>query len=150
MRIVLTTVLSASVTIDNVVVGKINRGFCVLVGFNHDDTKETVDKMIDKMLGLRVFPDENGLTNLSIYDIKGEILSVSQFTLYADLAKGRRPSFVNAMKPDEAKALYGYFNEQIKAKYGAVETGVFGADMKVSSVNDGPFTVIMDSKEIIK
>ena len=150
MRIVLTTVLNASVTIDNEVVGKINRGFCVLVGFTHDDTKETVDKMIDKMLGLRVFPDENGLTNLSLYDIKGEILSVSQFTLYADLAKGRRPSFVNAMKPDDAKALYGYFNEQIKAKYGAVETGVFGADMKVSSVNDGPFTVIMDSKEIIK
>ena len=150
MRIVLTTVLSASVTIDNEVVGKINRGFCVLVGFTHDDTKEIVDKMIDKMLGLRVFMDEKGLTTLSIYDVKGEILSVSQFTLYADLTGGRRPSFVNAMKPDEAKALYAYFNEQIKAKYGAVETGVFGADMKVSSVNDGPFTVIMDSKEIIK
>ena len=150
MRIVLTTVLNASVTIDNEAAGKINRGFCVLVGFTHDDTKEIVDKMIDKMLSLRVFPDENGLTNLSIYDINGEILSVSQFTLYADLAKGRRPSFVNAMKPDDAKALYGYFNEQIKAKYGAVETGIFGADMKVSSVNDGPFTVIMDSKEIIK
>ena len=149
MRIVLTTVLSASVTIDNEVVGKINRGFCLLVGFTHDDNKEVVDKIIDKMLSLRVFPDENGLTNLSLYDIKGEILSVSQFTLYADLAKGRRPSFVNAMKPDEAKTLYGYFNEQVKAKYGAVETGVFGADMKVSSVNDGPFTVIMDSKEII-
>ena len=150
MRIVLTTVLSASVTIDNEVVGKINRGFCVLVGFTHDDNKETVDKMLDKMLGLRVFPDEKGLTNLSIYDIKGEILSVSQFTLYADLAKGRRPSFVNAMKPDDAKALYEYFNAQIKEKYGSVETGVFGADMKVSSANDGPFTVIMDSKEIIK
>ena len=150
MRIVLTTVLSASVTIDDEVVGKINRGFCVLVGFTHEDNQEVVDKMLDKMLGLRVFPDENGLTNLSIYDIKGEILSVSQFTLYADLAKGRRPSFVNAMKPDEAKTLYQYFNEQIKAKYGAVQTGVFGADMKVSSVNDGPFTIIMDSKEIIK
>ena len=150
MRIVLTTVLNASVTIDNKIVGKINRGFCLLVGFTHEDNKEVVDKMIDKMLGLRVFPDENGLTNLSIYDVKGEILSVSQFTLYADLAKGRRPSFINAMKPDEAKALYAYFNEQVKAKYGAVETGVFGADMKVSSVNDGPFTVIMDSKEIIK
>jgi len=150
MRIVLTTVLSASVTIDNQIVGKINRGFCLLVGFTHDDNKEIVDKMIDKMLALRVFPDENGLTNLSLYDIKGEILSVSQFTLYADLAKGRRPSFINAMKPDEAKALYAYFNEQVKAKYGAVETGVFGADMKVNSVNDGPFTVIMDSKEIIK
>ena len=146
MRIVLTTVLSASVTIDNQAVGQINRGFCVLVGFTHEDNKETVDKM----LSLREFPDENGLTNLSLYDIKGEILSVSQFTLYADLAKGRRPSFVNAMKPDDAKALYEYFNEQIRAKYGAVQTGVFGADMKVSSVNDGPFTVIMDSKEILK
>ena len=150
MRIVLTTVLSASVTIDNQAVGQINRGFCVLVGFTHEDNKETVDKMLDKMLSLREFPDENGLTNLSLYDIKGEILSVSQFTLYADLAKGRRPSFVNAMKPDDAKALYEYFNEQIRAKYGAVQTGVFGADMKVSSVNDGPFTVIMDSKEILK
>ena len=150
MRIVLTTVLNASVTIDNQVVGQINRGFCVLVGFTHEDNREIVDKMIDKMLSLRVFPDENGLTNLSLYDVKGEILSVSQFTLYADLAKGRRPSFVNAMKPDEAKALYQYFNEQIKAKYGAVETGIFGADMKVSSVNDGPFTVILDSKEILK
>ena len=150
MRIVLTTVLNASVTIDNKIVGKINRGFCLLVGFTHEDNKEVVDKMIDKMLGLRVFPDENGLTNLSIYDVKGEILSISQFTLYADLAKGRRPSFINAMKPDEAKALYAYFNEQVKAKYGAVETGVFGADMKVSSVNDGPFTIILDSKEIIK
>ena len=150
MRIVLTTVTSASVTIDNRVVGSINRGFCVLVGFTHTDTKETVDKMVDKMLSLRVFMDGNGLTNLSIYDVKGEILSVSQFTLYADLAKGRRPSFVNAMKPDDAKALYAYFNEQIKAKYGAVETGEFGADMKVSSVNDGPFTVIMDSEDIVK
>ena len=150
MRIVLTTVTSASVTIDNQIVGHINKGFCVLVGFTHTDTKEIVDKMLDKMLSLRVFMDENGLTNLSIYDVNGEILSVSQFTLYADLAKGRRPSFVNAMKPDEAKILYAYFNEQIKAKYGAVETGVFGADMKVSSVNDGPFTVILDSEEIIK
>lgn len=150
MRIVLTTVTSASVTIDNKVVGSINRGFCVLVGFTHDDTKEIVDKMIDKMLGLRVFMDENGLTNLSIYDVGGEILSVSQFTLYADLAKGRRPSFINAMKPDDAKALYEFFNEQIKIKFGKVETGVFGADMKVNSVNDGPFTVILDSKEIIK
>ena len=150
MRIVLTTVLSASVTIEEKVVGQIGRGFCLLVGFTHSDSKEIVDKMIDKMLSLRVFMDENGLTNLSLYDVKGEILSVSQFTLYADLAKGRRPSFINAMKPDEAKALYAYFNEQVKAKYGAVETGVFGADMKVSSVNDGPFTVILDSEEIIK
>ena len=150
MRIVLTTVLSASVTIDNKVVGQIGRGFCLLVGFTHTDNKEIVDKMIDKMLSLRVFMDENGLTNLSLYDVNGEILSVSQFTLYADLAKGRRPSFVNAMKPDEAKELYAYFNEQVKAKYGAVQTGEFGADMQVSSVNDGPFTVIMDSEDIVK
>ena len=150
MRIVLTTVTSASVTIEEKVVGQIGRGFCLLVGFTHTDTKETVEKMIDKMLSLRVFMDEKGLTNLSIYDVKGEILSVSQFTLYADLTGGRRPSFVNAMKPDEAKALYEYFNEQVKVKYGAVATGVFGADMKVSSVNDGPFTIILDSKELIK
>ena len=150
MRIVLTTVLNASVEIEGKIVGQIDRGFCLLVGFTHSDNKEIVDKMIDKMLSLRVFMDEKGLTNLSIYDVKGQILSVSQFTLYADLTGGRRPSFINAMKPDEAKALYEYFNEQVKAKYGAVETGVFGADMKVSSVNDGPFTVILDSKEIIK
>ena len=150
MRIVLTTVLNASVEIEGQIVGKINRGFCLLVGFTHDDNKETVDKMVDKMLSLRVFVDEKGLTNLSIYDVKGEILSVSQFTLYADLTGGRRPSFINAMKPDQAKQLYEYFNEQIKAKYGAVETGVFGADMKISSVNDGPFTILLDSKEILK
>ena len=150
MRIVLTTVTSASVTIEEKVVGQIGRGFCLLVGFTHTDTKEIVDKMIDKILSLRVFMDEKGLTNLSIYDVKGEILSVSQFTLYADLTGGRRPSFVNAMKPDEAKALYEYFNEQVKVKYGTVATGVFGADMKVSSVNDGPFTIILDSKELIK
>ena len=150
MRIVLTTVLNASVEIEGKIVGQIDRGFCLLVGFTHSDNKEIVDKMIDKMLSLRVFMDEKGLTNLSIYDVGGQILSVSQFTLYADLAKGRRPSFINAMKPDEAKALYEYFNEQVKAKYGAVETGIFGADMKVSSVNDGPFTIILDSEEIIK
>lgn len=150
MRIVLTIVLEAKVTIDNKVVGQIGRGYCLLVGFTHDDNQEIVNKMVDKMLSLRVFTDEKGLTNLSLYDVKGEILSVSQFTLYADVTGGRRPSFVNAMKPDEAKELYEYFNSQIKEKYGAVQTGEFGADMKVSSVNDGPFTVILDSKEIIK
>ena len=150
MRIVLTTVLNASVTIDNKVVGQIDRGFCLLVGFTHEDTTQVVDKMIDKMLGLRVFMDDKGLTNLSIYDVKGQILSVSQFTLYADVTGGRRPSFVNAMKPDQAKELYAYFNKQLENKFGPIATGEFGADMKVSGVNDGPFTVILDSKEIIK
>ena len=150
MRIVLTTVLEAKVTIDNKVVGQIGRGSCLLVGFTHDDNREIANKMVDKMLSLRVFTDEKGLTNLSLYDVKGEILSVSQFTLYADVTGGRRPSFVNAMKPDEAKELYAYFNTRIKEKYGSVQTGELGADMKVSSVNDGPFTVILDSKEIIK
>ena len=150
MRIVLTTVKEARVEIDNKIVGQINRGYLLLVGFTQGDNEETVMKMVDKTLSLRVFPDENGKTNLSLQDVKGEILSVSQFTLYADVTGGRRPSFVNAMKPNEAKELYAYFNTQIKEKYGAVQTGEFGADMKVSSVNDGPFTVILDSKEIIK
>ena len=117
MRIVLTTVLEAKVTIDNKVVGQIGRGYCLLVGFTHDDNQEVVNKMVDKMLSLRVFTDEKGLTNLSLYDVKGEILSVSQFTLYADVTGGRRPSFVNAMKPNEAKELYEYFNFQIKETF---------------------------------
>ena len=150
MRIVLTTVLSASVTIDNQVVGQIGRGFCLLVGFTHSDDQKLVDKMIDKILSLRVFCDEKGLTNLSLYDVKGQIMSVSQFTLYADTSGGRRPSFVNAMKPDQARELYAYFNKQLEAKFGPIATGVFGADMKVSSVNDGPFTVILDSEELFK
>ena len=144
------TVLDASVTIDNKLFSQINRGFCLLVGFAHNDSRAIVDKMVDKILSLRVFMDENGLTNLSIYDVKGEIMSVSQFTLYADMSKGRRPSFVNAMKLDEAKELYSYFNEQLKAKFGDIATGIFGADMKVSSVNDGPFTILLDSEELFK
>ena len=150
MRVVLTTVLNASVTIDNKVYSQIDRGFCLLVGFTHSDDQKLVDKMIDKILSLRVFADERGLTNLSIYDVKGQIMSVSQFTLYADTSGGRRPSFVNAMKPDQARELYAYFNQQLENKFGPIATGVFGADMKVSSVNDGPFTIILDSKEIIK
>ena len=150
MRVVLTTVLNASVTIDNKVYSQIDRGFCLLVGFTHSDDQKLVDKMIDKILSLRVFADERGLTNLSIYDVKGQIMSVSQFTLYADTSGGRRPSFVNAMKPDQARELYAYFNQQLENKFGSIATGVFGADMKVSSVNDGPFTVILDSKQIVK
>ena len=150
MRVVLTTVLNASVTIDNKVYSQIDRGFCLLVGFTHTDDQKLVDKMIDKILSLRVFADEKGLTNLSIYDVKGQIMSVSQFTLYADTSGGRRPSFTNAMKPDQAKELYAYFNKQLETKFGTIATGIFGADMKVSSVNDGPFTVLLDSEELFK
>lgn len=150
MRIVLTTILNASVTIDNNVYSQIDRGFCLLVGFTHSDNQKLVDKMIDKILSLRVFADERGLTNLSIYDVKGQIMSVSQFTLYADTSGGRRPSFVNAMKPDQARELYAYFNQQLENKFGPIATGIFGADMKVSSVNDGPFTVLLDSEELFK
>ncbi|MBP3731727.1 MAG: D-tyrosyl-tRNA(Tyr) deacylase [Bacilli bacterium] len=150
MRVVLTTVLNASVTIDNKVYSQIDRGFCLLVGFTHSDDQKLVEKMIDKILSLRVFADERGLTNLSIYDVKGQIMSVSQFTLYADTSGGRRPSFVNAMKPDQARELYAYFNQQLENKFGPIATGVFGADMKVSSINDGPFTVLLDSEELFK
>ena len=150
MRVVLTTVLNASVTIDNKVYSQIDRGFCLLVGFTHSDDQKLVDKMIDKILSLRVFADERGLTNLSIYDVKGQIMSVSQFTLYADTSGGRRPSFVNAMKPDQARELYAYFNQQLENKFGPIAKGIFGADMKVSSVNDGPFTVLLDSEELFK
>ena len=150
MRVVLTTVLNASVEINGQIYSQIDRGFCLLVGFTHTDNEVVVNKMIDKILSLRVFSDEKGLTNLSLYDVKGQIMSVSQFTLYADTSGGRRPSFVNAMKPDQAKELYACFNKTLEAKFGPIATGVFGADMKVSSVNDGPFTVLLDSEELFK
>ena len=150
MRVVLTTVLEAKVQIEGKTVGQISRGYLLLVGFTDGDNKETVDKMVDKILSLRVFPDENGQINISLQDVNGSILSVSQFTLYANTAKGRRPSFVDALRPGEAEPLYDYFNEQLETKYGKVSTGVFGADMKVSSINDGPFTLLLDSKELFQ
>lgn len=150
MRVVLTTVLEASVTIEGKRVGAIDRGYLLLVGFTDGDDKETVDKMVDKILSLRVFPDENGQINISLQDVNGSILSISQFTLYANAAKGRRPSFVDAMNPGQAEPLYAYFNEQLEAKHGKVSTGIFGADMKVNSINDGPFTLLLDSKELFK
>lgn len=148
MRVVLTTVLEASVTIDSKMIAKINRGYLLLVGFTSGDDKEIVDKMVDKILSLRVFPDDKGQINISLQDVNGEILSVSQFTLYADARKGRRPSFIDALRPNEAEPLYEYFNEQLELKYGKTQTGVFGADMKVESINDGPFTLLLDSKEL--
>ncbi len=150
MRVILTTVLEASVEINNKTVGKISRGYLLLVGFTDGDDKETVDKMVDKILSLRVFPDEHGQINISLQEVNGAILSVSQFTLYADASKGRRPSFVNALRPGEAEPLYDYFNQQLELKHGKISTGVFGADMKVHSINDGPFTLLLDSKELFK
>ncbi len=148
MRVVLTTVLEAGVKIEERLVAKISRGYLLLVGFTDGDDKETVDKMVDKILSLRVFPDEHGQINISLQDVNGSILSVSQFTLYANASKGRRPSFVDALRPGEAEPLYEYFNQQLELKHGKVQTGVFGADMKVESINDGPFTLLLDSKEL--
>ncbi len=150
MRVVLSCVKEANVTIDNNMVGQISRGFLLLVGFTEGDNEEIIDKMIDKIIGLRVFPDENGNTNICLSDINGSILSVSQFTLYADASHGRRPSFIDAMRPEKATVLYDYFNEQLTNKFGHIEKGVFGADMKVYSINDGPFTLILDSKDIVR
>ena len=150
MRVVLTTVKEARVDINKKTVGSIGRGYLLLTGFTDGDDKETVDKMVDKILSLRVFPDEHGMINISLQEVNGSILSVSQFTLYADAAHGRRPSFVNALRPGEAEPLWDYFNEQLEAKYGRLSTGVFGADMEVYSLNDGPFTLLLDSKELFK
>lgn len=148
MKLVIQRVSESQVTIDGQVKGKIQKGFMVLVGFCEGDTKEIVDKMVDKMIGLRIFEDENGKMNLSLEDVKGSLLSISQFTLYADCKKGRRPSFIKAAKPDIAIPLYDYFNQRIISKGISLETGVFGADMKVSLINDGPVTIILDSQEI--
>ena len=150
MRIVLTTVDEANVTIKEKLVGSISRGYLLLVGFTSGDNKEIVEKMVEKVLNLRVFPDENGKINLSLQEVNGSILSVSQFTLYASAKGSRRPSFIDALNPLEAEQLYDYFNELLLEKHGKVSTGVFGADMKVTSINDGPFTLILDSKEIFK
>lgn len=149
MKIVVQRTTGASVSINQKTVGKINQGLVALVGFEQTDTKAIVDKMVDKMIGLRIFSDENDKMNLSLKDIGGEILSISQFTLYADCKKGRRPSFINAAKPDYATALYDYFNEKISSYHIPLALGQFGADMKVSLVNDGPVTIILDSKELL-
>ena len=148
MRLVIQKVSSSNVKINNEVVGSIDKGFMVLVGITDSDNKMIVDKMVDKLINLRIFEDENDKLNLSLLDVKGSILSISQFTLYANCKKGRRPSFIEAAKPDISKPLYEYFNQQLKEKGVMVETGVFGAIMEVSLVNDGPVTIILDSKEI--
>ena len=148
MKIVLTTVNKASVKVNDKLIASIDKGYLLLVGFTFGDNKEIADKMIDKFLNLRVFPDEHGKINLSLADVNGSILSVSQFTLYANSKGSRRPSFTDALSPKEAEELYDYFNNQIEEKYGKLSSGIFGADMKVESINDGPFTLILDSKEL--
>ena len=149
MKVVLTTVKKAKVEINGKIVGAINRGFLLLVGFTDGDDKEIAEKMAKKILSLRVFPDDKGLINLSLEDVKGDILSVSQFTLYADAEKGRRPSFVNALRPAQAEPLYEYFKEVLSHEFRReISSGIFGADMLVTSENDGPFTLILDSKEL--
>ncbi len=147
MKVVVQRSKKSKVTINNKVNGSIDKGYVLLVGFTHGDTTDIVDKMINKILNLRIFEDENDKMNLSIKDINGSILSISQFTLYADAKKGNRPSFINAMKPDEASKLYDYFNQEL-SKYIEVNTGIFGADMKVEIYNDGPVTIILDSDEL--
>lgn len=150
MKFVIQRVNHASVKVDGNVVGKIDKGYMVLIGISENDTKEIADKMIKKMIGLIIFEDENGKTNISLKDVSGELLLISQFTLYADCKKGNRPSFINAGKPDMANEMYEYIIEQCKKEISVVEKGIFGADMKVSLENDGPFTIVLDSKEIIK
>ena len=145
MKFVIQRVNHASVKVDGNVVGKIDKGYMVLIGISENDTKEIADKMIKKMIGLRIFEDENGKTNLSLADVGGEILVVSQFTLYADCKKGNRPSFIRAGAPDLANELYEYVAKQCRNFADKVETGEFGADMKVELLNDGPFTLMLDS-----
>lgn len=147
MRVILQRVTSSSVVIDGKCVGKSGLGYMLLVGFTHDDTEKDIDYMIDKIIHLRVFPDKDGNMNLSLEDVKGSILSISQFTLYADARKGRRPSFIEAMRPERATILYDLFNQKLKETGIPVETGIFGADMKVTLTNDGPVTICLESRK---
>ena len=146
MKLVIQRVKHASVTVDGNVSGKIGKGFLVLIGIANSDTKEIADQYLKKLLNLRIFEDENGKTNLSLKDVNGELLLVSQFTLYADCRKGNRPSFINAGAPDMAEALYEYMIEACRKEIPVVETGIFGADMQVELLNDGPFTIVLDER----
>ena len=148
MRFLIQRVTEAEVSVDGASIGKIGQGFLVLIGVADGDTREMADKLIKKMLGLRIFADAEGKTNLALSDVGGELLLVSQFTLYADCRKGNRPSFVHAGAPDMAEAMYDYIVDNCREKFGPVQTGSFGADMKISLVNDGPFTILLDSTEI--
>lgn len=144
MKAVIQRVTNASVTVDNKVIGEIGKGFLILLGAGTGDTEKDAKKLADKILGMRIFSDENDKINLSLNDIDGEVLIVSQFTLYADCRKGNRPSFVNACEPVEANRLYEYFVSLFQGKVKNVQKGQFGADMKVQLLNDGPFTIILN------
>lgn len=148
MKFVIQRVLESEVTVNGISLGKIGKGFTVLIGISGSDTKEIADKMIKKLIGLRIFEDDEGKTNLSLSSVNGELLLVSQFTLYADCKKGNRPSFIRAGSPDMAEELYEYIIEKCKEQVDIVKHGEFGADMKVSIVNDGPFTIVLDSDEL--
>ena len=149
MKFVIQRVTHADVVVDGNELGRIGKGFMVLIGVSKDDNETIADNMVDKMIKLRIFEDENGKTNLSLNDVGGELLLISQFTLYANCKKGNRPSFIDAGAPDEANALYEYIIERCKERVNVVERGEFGADMKVSLLNDGPFTIVLDSSEIM-
>ena len=148
MRFVIQRVTEASVTIDGEISGKIGKGYLVLIGVADTDTKEIADKMIRKMIGLRIFEDEQGKTNHSLADVDGGLLLVSQFTLYANCKRGNRPSFIEAGKPDMANEMYEYIIEKCRESVDEVQTGEFGADMKVQLLNDGPFTILLDSDQL--
>ena len=149
MKFVVQRVAHASVTVDDTVCGKINKGFMVLIGVGKDDDETIADKMVSKLIHMRIFEDENGKTNLALKDVGGELLLISQFTLYANCKKGNRPSFADAGSPDKANALYEYIISKCREEIEVVEKGIFGAEMKVELLNDGPFTVLLDSDEIL-
>ncbi len=148
MRFLIQRVTKASVTVDNNVIGRIGKGFLVFISVNDTDTCETADKMTRKLLGLRIFEDENGKTNLDLKTVSGSLLLISQFTLYADCKKGNRPSFTKAGAPDKALEVYEYIISLCRQEIPDVQTGEFGADMKVELLNDGPFTIFLDSEEL--
>lgn len=144
MKLLIQRVSSASVTIHNKIAGQINKGFSVFIGFTHTDTKVVVDKLTEKLLNLRIFADDQDKMNLSLKDTGGQILIISQFTLYADCKKGNRPSFTDAAKPEQAEELYNYFIEKCKASGLKIATGEFGTYMQVSLINDGPVTILLE------
>lgn len=148
MKFLIQRVNKAQVSVDGNITGKIDKGYLVLIGIGQEDTKAEADRLVKKMIGLRIFSDESGKTNLSLKDVGGSLLLVSQFTLYADCKKGNRPSFIKAAGPDMADELYRYIIDLCSKEADIVKTGIFGADMKVSLENDGPFTVMLDSKEL--